>query len=97
MIQSETEWNSSVFSTMWDRVLLFVSMQRAEERAEVCYLERESEWRDGYGGEIRFIRGGEQEQSLISILTLPLDTERNCHGDKVPVQSSAMPRILINL
>lgn len=77
-------------------MVLFVSLQRAEKRAEVCYLGRESEWRDGYRGQIRFIRGGEQEQSLISILTLPLDGERSCRGDKGPMQSSAMPGILIH-
>lgn len=42
------------------------------------------------------MRGVEQEQSLISILTSPLEGERSCRGVKGSMQSSAIPRILIN-
>lgn len=70
---------------------------RGQKRGQRCVI-----WDERVNGEmeteglIRFIRGGEQEQSLISILTLPFDGECSCRGDKRPMQSSAMPRILIN-
>lgn len=70
---------------------------RGQKRGQRCVI-----WDERVNGEmeteglITFIRGGEQEQSLISILTLPFDGECSCRGDKGPMQSSAMPRILIN-
>lgn len=76
--------------------LFFVFLQRGEKRAEgVLFCTRETEWRGGLWGEIRFIRGGEQEQSVISVLTLPLEG-RSCCCDKGLVQSNAMRRILIH-
>lgn len=75
-----------------NRELCFVSLQRVEKRAEgaSCGV-REAEW-----AEIGFIRGGEHKQSVISILTLPLEEGRSCCCDKGPAHSWVTHRILIN-
>lgn len=63
---------------------LFSSRDRGEGGQEVRWARQNEEM--GSGGEIRFIRGGEREQSVISILTLPLEEDRSCCCDKGLVQ-----------
>ena len=63
---------------------LFSSRGRGKGGQEVRWARQNEEM--GSGGEIRFIRGGEREQSVISILTLPLEEDCSCRCDKGLVQ-----------